>query len=53
MKADPVDLAAYQVGATSLEKSLQSHGDGVHAKKNRHHHKDKHPMASGVHRAVC
>ena len=48
MNSDPVDLAPFQPGATSLEKQYQSKG---------HDHQRKHlaerPMKKGVHRTVC
>lgn len=48
MKSDPVDLAAFQTGATNIEKSQQSQGVDH---KNRH--KASRPMSKGVHRTVC
>ena len=48
MDADPLDLAAFQPGATTIEKQQQSKGVD-HANK----HKAERPMAKGVHRTVC
>lgn len=61
MQSDPVDLAAFQPSATSVEKALQS--QGVDAKGKMHDAKAKadgkkggkvqRPMSEGVHRTVC
>ncbi len=48
MNSDPMDLSAFQPGATSIEKQHQSKGLD-HANK----HKAKRPMSKGVHRTVC
>ena len=48
MNADPLDLAAFQPGATTIEKQHQSKGVD-HANK----HKAERPMSKGVHRTVC
>ena len=48
MDADPLDLAAFQPGATTIEKQQQSKGVD-HANK----HKAERPMSKGVHRTVC
>ena len=48
MTTDPVDLAAYQPGSSSVEKQHASLG---HLAKDRH--KGKRPMSEGVHRSVC
>ena len=48
MDADPLDLAAFQPGATTIEKQHQSKGID-HANK----HKAERPMSKGVHRTVC
>ena len=48
MDADPLDLAAFQPGATTIEKQHQSKGVD-HANK----HKAERPMSKGVHRTVC
>lgn len=48
MQADPIDLAAFAPGATSIEKARMSKGvDG------RNRHKAERPMRKGVHRTVC
>ena len=48
MNADPMDLRAFQPGASSVEKQYQSKGVD-------HTNKDKaqRPMSKGVHRTVC
>lgn len=48
MNSDPIDLSAFQPGATSIEKQHQSKGVD-HANK----HKAQRPMSKGVHRTVC
>lgn len=48
MESDPMDLSAFQPGATSIEKQHQSKGVD-HANK----HKAQRPMSKGVHRTVC
>jgi glutamate decarboxylase len=48
MESDPVDLAAFQPAATSIEKQHSSLGVDA---KNRHH--ATRPMSEGVHRTVC
>ena len=48
MNSDPMDLAAFQPGATSIEKHYQSRGVDHQSK-----HKAKKPMKEGVHRSVC
>ena len=48
MDADPLDLAAFQPGATTIEKQYQSKGVD-HANR----HKAERPMSKGVHRTVC
>ena len=48
MNADPMDLHAFQPGATSIEKQYQSRGVD-HTKKDE----AKRPMSKGVHRTVC
>ena len=48
MDADPLDLAAFQPGATTMEKQHQSKGVD-----NANKHKAKRPMSKGVHRTVC
>ena len=48
MTSDPIDLSAFQPGATSVEKQHQSKGVD-HANK----HKAQRPMSKGVHRTVC
>lgn len=48
MESDTVDLAAFQPGATSIEKQQSSLGFDA---KHRHHAKQ--PMSKGVHRTVC
>lgn len=48
MNSDPMDLSAFQSGATSIEKQHQSKGFD-HANK----HKAQRPMSKGVHRTVC
>ena len=48
MDADPLDLAAFQPGATTIEKQHQSKGVD-HANK----HKAERPMRKGIHRTVC
>ena len=48
MNADPMDLAAFQPGSTSVEKQHQSKGVD-----HRNKHKAKRPMSEGVHRTVC
>lgn len=48
MKSDPMDLAAFQPGATTIEKAHQSKGVD-----NQNKHKAQRPMHKGVHRTVC
>ncbi|KAI4243460.1 MAG: hypothetical protein L6R40_003462 [Gallowayella cf. fulva] len=48
MNTDAVDLAAFQPGATSVEKQHQSRGVD-----HQHKHLAKRPMKDGVHRTVC
>ncbi|KAI9721788.1 MAG: hypothetical protein M1812_002123 [Candelaria pacifica] len=48
METDAVDLAAFQPGATSIEKQHASKGQDHHNK-----HKATRPMSHGVHRSVC
>ncbi|CAD6580332.1 MAG: hypothetical protein ASARMPREDX12_009527 [Alectoria sarmentosa] len=48
MSSDPMDLSAFQPGATTIEKQYQSKGFD-HANK----HKAQRPMSKGVHRTVC
>lgn len=48
MESDPVDLAAYQPAATSIEKQHASRG--VDAKNRQQAIR---PMSEGVHRSVC
>ena len=48
MQSDPLDLSAFQPGATTIEKQHQSKGVD-HANK----HKAQRPMSKGVHRSVC
>ena len=49
MESDPVDIAFFQPGATSIEKQHQSIGaDAKHQAKDM-----ERPMSEGVHRAVC
>lgn len=48
MNSDPIDLSAFQPGATSIEKQHQSKGVD-HANKHKAHR----PMSKGVHRTVC
>lgn len=48
MESDPIDLSAFQPGATSIEKQHQSKGVD-HVNK----HKAQRPMSKGVHRTVC
>lgn len=48
MNSDPMDLSAFQPGATTIEKQHQSKGFD-HANK----HKAQRPMSKGVHRTVC
>lgn len=48
MNADPMDLAAFQPGATSIEKQHQSKGVD-----HQHKHLANRPMSKGVHRTVC
>lgn len=50
MDSDAVDLAAFQPGATSIEKQHQSKGkDGKEKLANG----TDRPMSEGVHRSVC
>jgi glutamate decarboxylase len=48
MTTDPVDLAAFAGGQTTIEKEFASIGHAQHHRK-----KAKRPMDDGVHRAVC
>ncbi|KAL8680730.1 MAG: hypothetical protein Q9186_003077 [Xanthomendoza sp. 1 TL-2023] len=48
MNTDAVDLAAFQPGATSVEKLHQSRGVD-----HRNKHLARRPMSEGVHRTVC
>ena len=48
MSTDAVDLQAYQVGSSSIEKQHASSGYDHHNK-----HRAKRPMEDGVHRTVC
>ena len=48
MRSDPLDLSAFQPGATTIEKQHQSKGVD-HANKD----KAQRPMSKGVHRTVC
>ncbi|KAL8828404.1 MAG: hypothetical protein Q9170_006619 [Blastenia crenularia] len=48
MQSDPVDLAAFQPTATSVEKMHSSKG-----LDHRNRHKAERPMSDGVHRTVC
>ena len=48
MDADPMDLSAFQPGATSIEKQYQSKGVDYVNKYNVYR-----PMSKGVHRTVC
>ncbi|CAF9934961.1 hypothetical protein IMSHALPRED_010050 [Imshaugia aleurites] len=48
MNSDPMDLSAFQPGATTIEKQHQSKGVD-HANKHKAHR----PMSKGVHRTVC
>lgn len=48
MEADPVDLAAFQPGASTIEKHVMSRGVD-----HKHKHQAKRPMKEGVHRSVC
>lgn len=49
MQSDPIDLSAFQMGATTFEKQHQSGGSDAKNKK----HEQKRPMSKGVHRTVC
>ena len=50
LESDPVDLAAFQPGATTVEKQHQSKGvDG----KGKLQNGTTHPMSKGIHRSVC
>ena len=48
MDADPIDLAAFQPGATTVEKHFMSTGVD-----HKNKHLAKRPMKEGVHRSVC
>lgn len=48
MKTDAVDLAAFQPGAASTEKTHANKG-----LKKEHKHKARHPTSDGVYRTVC
>ncbi|KAI9773251.1 MAG: hypothetical protein M1835_006171 [Candelina submexicana] len=48
METDAVDLAAFQPGATNIEKQHSSRGHDHHNK-----HKAGRPMSHGIHRSVC
>jgi glutamate decarboxylase len=48
MKTDAVDLAAFQPGAASVEKTHANKG-----LKKEHKHKAHHPPKNGVYRTVC
>lgn len=48
MDSDPMDLAAFQLGSTSIEKQHQSKGVD-----HRNKHQAERPMSKGVHRTVC
>ena len=48
MNSDPMDLAAFQPGSTSIEKQIMSKGVD-----HQNKHKAQRPMSKGVHRTVC
>lgn len=48
MESDPIDLAGFQPGATSIEKQHMSKGVD-HTQR----HRAERPMGEGVHRTVC
>ncbi|KAL8733495.1 MAG: hypothetical protein Q9166_002122 [cf. Caloplaca sp. 2 TL-2023] len=48
MNADPINLKAFQPGATSVEKQHQSRGVD-----HQNKHKAQRPFKDGVHRTVC
>jgi glutamate decarboxylase len=48
IKTDAVDLAAFQPGVASIEKTHASKG-----LKKEHKHKAQRPTADGVYRTVC
>jgi glutamate decarboxylase len=48
MKTDAVDLAAFQPGTASIEKTHANKG-----LKKEHKHKAQRPTTDGVYRTVC
>ena len=48
MNSDPMDLAAFEPGSTSVEKQIMSKGVD-----HQNKHKAQRPMSKGVHRTVC
>jgi len=48
METDAVDLAAFQPGASTIEKQHMSKGVD-----HKHKHLAERPMKKGIHRSVC